>query len=169
MRKAGDVPGARDVSAAGAFRQCCGGVARHPLWRDDGERPTAHRLGGMTTDHGLPRRRARPGLALLLLAAVLTVGTLAIAWAPAIGDGRSQVCRDRGVPYAPPYESWGVQAAESWLPRGVLCTWTDPTTGSVIRQEPAWTPTILAGVSFVSGLAWVAAVGWRSRRRQAMA
>lgn len=164
-----DAPGARDSSGAGAFLQCCGRSARHPLWRDDGERPTAHRLEGMTKPiTGLPRRRAHPGVALLLLAAVLTVGTLAIAWAPAIGDGRSQVCLDRGVPYAPPYESWGVQAAESWLPLGVTCTWTDPTTGNVIRQEPAWTPTVLAGVSFVSGLAWFAAVGWRSRRHQAM-
>ncbi len=118
---------------------------------------------------GLPRRRVLPGLVLVLLAAVVTVGALAIAWAPAIGDGRSQVCLDRGAPYAPPYESWGVEPAGSWLPLGVACTWTDPTTGNVIRQDPAWTPTVLAGASFVSGLAWVAAVGWRSRRHPATA
>ncbi|MFL6095190.1 MAG: hypothetical protein ACJ71Y_07040 [Blastococcus sp.] len=115
---------------------------------------------------GQPRMRAHPGFALLLLAAVLTLGTLAMAWAPALGDGRSQVCLDRGVPYAPPYESWGVQAAESWLPLGVTCTWTDPTTGNVVRQEPAWTPTVLAAVSFLSGLAWLAVVCWRSRRHR---
>ena len=116
---------------------------------------------------GALRRRAHPGLALLVVAAVLTVGTLAVAWAPAIGAGRSQVCLDRGAPYAPPYESWGVQAAASWLPLGVTCTWTDPTTGTVIRRQPAWTPTVLAGASLVSGLAWIAAVDWRSRRRRA--
>jgi hypothetical protein len=115
---------------------------------------------------GQPRLRALPGVALLLLAAVMALGTFVIAWAPALGDGRSQVCLDRGVPYVPPYESWHVQAAESWLPLGVTCTWTDPTTGNVVREEPAWTPTALAGVSFVSGLAWVVVVGWRRRRHQ---
>ena len=105
-----------------------------------------------------------PGVALLLLAVVTAVGTLAVAWAPALGDNRSQVCRDRGAPYAPPYETWQVETQQSWLPLGVTCTWTDPTAGNVVHQQPAWAPTALAGVSFVSGLSWVAAVGWRRRQ-----
>ncbi|SNR36907.1 hypothetical protein [Blastococcus mobilis] len=103
---------------------------------------------------------------LLLLAVVMAVGTLAVAWAPALGDNRSQVCRDRGAPYAPPYESWQVEAHQSWLPLGVTCTWSNPTNGNVVRQEPAWGPTVLAGVSFVSGLAWIVVVGWRRRQQQ---
>ncbi|MGY1749616.1 hypothetical protein [Modestobacter sp. SYSU DS0511] len=91
-----------------------------------------------------------------------------MAWAPALGDGRSQVCLDRGVPYSPPYESWGVNTAESWLPLGLTCTWTDPATGIVVRQEPAWTPTALVGVSFLSGLAWLSVLSWRSRRPHPM-
>jgi hypothetical protein len=116
-----------------------------------------------------PRLRALPGVALLLLAAVMAVGTLALAWAPALGDNRSNICFNRGVPYAPPYESWVVQAGQSWLPLGVTCTWTDPTTGDVIGQEPTWGPTVLAGVSFASGSAWVSVVGWRRRRHQSTA
>ena len=115
-----------------------------------------------------PGLTALPGIALLLLAAVIAVGTLAVAWGPALGSNRSHVCLDRGVPYTPPVESWGVEVTESWLPLGVICTWTDPTRGNVVRQEPAWTPTVLAGVSFVSGLAWITAVGWRRRLHQLM-
>ena len=163
----GALPAARDACSGSALLQCCGVAARHPPWRDDGERPLAHRSGEMTEPTtGQPRLRALPGVALLLLAAALAVGTIAMAWAPALGEGRSQVCLDGGVPYAPPYENWGVQAAESWLPLGVTCTWTDPTPGNVVRQEPAWTPTVLAGVSFVSGLTWVAVVSRRRRRQK---
>ncbi|MGY1855241.1 hypothetical protein [Modestobacter sp. SYSU DS0290] len=113
---------------------------------------------------GAPRAGTAPGFALLLLAAVLAVGTLALAWGPALGDGRSQVCLDRGAPYAPPYEGWRVHAEGSALPLGVTCTWTDPVTGDVVRQEPAWTPTLLAGASAAAGLGWIAVAGGRRRR-----
>jgi hypothetical protein len=115
---------------------------------------------------GLSQRRLRtdPAVVLLLLVVVMALGTLAAGWAPALGDNRSQVCRDRGAPYTPPYETWQVNAHQSWVPLGVTCTWTDPTTGNVVQQEPAWAPTGLAGVSFVSGLAWVAVVSWRRRQ-----
>jgi hypothetical protein len=106
-----------------------------------------------------PRLRALPGVAMLVLAVVIALGTLATAWAPSLGDGRSQVCRDRGAPYSPPYESWLTEPATSWLPLGVACTWTDPATGNVIRQEPSWTPTLLTGVTLGLGLVGVTAAG----------
>jgi hypothetical protein len=112
-----------------------------------------------------PRLRALPGVALLVLAAVIALGTLATAWAPSLGDGRSQVCRDRGVPYTPPNENWHTEATTSWLPLGVACTWTDLATGNVIRQEPPWTPTLLTGVSLGLGLVGVTAVGLSRLRR----
>ncbi|MFD2093337.1 hypothetical protein [Blastococcus deserti] len=101
-------------------------------------------------------------MALLVLAAVVALGTLVTAWAPSLGDGRSQVCRDRGVPYTPPDENWHTEATASWLPLGLACTWTDPATGDVLRQEPSWTPTLVIGVSVCLGLVGVTAVG-RSR------
>jgi hypothetical protein len=110
---------------------------------------------------GQPRLPTGPGVVLLLLAVVMAVGSLAIAWAPALGDNRSQVCRDRGAPYAPPYETWQVEAQLSWLPLGATCTWTDPAAGNVVHEPPAWALTALAGVSFASGLSWIAAAGWR--------
>jgi hypothetical protein len=122
--------------------------------------PRAKRRGDMT-EPGVQqsRMRAFPGVALLVLATVIAVGTLATAWAPSVGDGRSQVCRDRGVPYTPPNETWHTEAATSWLPLGVACTWTDPAACNVVRHEPSWTPTVGAGVSFGLGLVWIATVG----------
>jgi hypothetical protein len=122
--------------------------------------PLAKRRGDVPESGAQPSRlRALPGVALLVLATVIAVGTLATAWAPSIGDGRSQVCRDRGVPYTPPYENWHTEAATSWLPLGVACTWTEPTAGNVVHQEPSWTPTVVAGVSFGLGWVWVTTVG----------
>lgn len=151
----------------GASLWCRRTVAMHPACRDLCERPLALRLSQMKEPiRGQTRLRTRPGVALLLLAAVTAGGTLAGAWGPAVGDNGSRVCLDRGAPYTPPYEAWHMEAHQSWLPLGVTCTWTDPTTGDVVSQEPASTPTVLAGVSFVSGLAWVVVVSWSRRQHR---
>ncbi|MDP5183675.1 hypothetical protein QOZ88_13615 [Blastococcus sp. BMG 814] len=125
-----------------------------------GDGPPAERRGDGTEPGAQPASlRVIPGVALLVLAIAIAVGTLATAWAPSIGDGRSQVCRDRGVPYTPPYENWYAEAETSWLPLGISCTWTAPTAGDVVRQEPSWTPTIVAGVSLGLGSMWITTVG----------
>ncbi|MGY2065663.1 hypothetical protein [Blastococcus sp. SYSU DS0619] len=103
-----------------------------------------------------------PGAALLLLGALIAVGTYAAAWAPALGDGRHEACTSRGAPYHPPYESWRVAVTASAGPIGVVCTWTDPDTGHVVRQEPPWVPTLVAGTTALFGCGWLAAAG-RSR------
>lgn len=122
---------------------------------------------GEMTDAGAeqPRPRILPGIALLVLTAVIAAGILAMAWVPSVGDGRSQVCRDRGTTYIPALENWSAEAATSWLPMGVTCTWTGPTAGDTIREEPGWTPTLLAAVPFVLGSTWVTVVGWGRARR----
>ncbi|WP_041775798.1 hypothetical protein [Blastococcus saxobsidens] len=115
----------------------------------------------MTSARSLPARLGPlPGLALVLLGALIALGTLAAAWAPALGDGRHEACTSRGVPYSPPYESWRVEVAVSALPIGVTCTWTDPDTGHVVRQEPSWGPTVAAGIGAAFGCGWLAAAGW---------
>ncbi|MGY1987986.1 hypothetical protein ACI792_17350 [Blastococcus sp. SYSU DS0669] len=98
-------------------------------------------------------------MAVLALASLLTLGTLAVAWAPALGDGRHEACSSRGAPYSPPYETWQVRVTASALPLGVACTWTDPATGDVVHQEPSWAPTVVAGAAAALGTAWTATAG----------
>ncbi|MGY1718640.1 MULTISPECIES: hypothetical protein [unclassified Blastococcus] len=111
--------------------------------------------------NGTTGRPARPGSApgfvLVLLGLAVAVGTLAVAWAPAVGDGRHEVCTSRGAPYSPPHESWRVAGTASAWPIGVVCTWTEPGTGDVVRQEPAWAPTVVAGTLTLLGCGWFAA------------
>ncbi|WP_347058668.1 hypothetical protein ABC795_17685 [Blastococcus sp. HT6-30] len=123
--------------------------------------------GGTAEQEARRPLRALPGAVLLALAALTALGTLAAAWGTALGDGRHEACTSRGVPYGPPHETWHVQVSGSTLPLGVSCTWTDPATGDAVRQEPPWTPTVVAGAGAGLGAAWLVAAGLSRLGRRA--
>ena len=81
------------------------------------------------------------------------------------GPNTAASCCDCSASSPAIYETWRVVVSESSLPLGVTCIWTDPAARHVVRQEPSWTPTVVASANFGLGLVWVTAVGLSRLRR----
>lgn len=104
---------------------------------------------------------------LLTVAALLLVSAPLLQWAPSVGDGRSQACRDRGapqsaVPGANP-DNWIVEPAQSWWPLGVDCHWNHRGTGETVTVGPGGTSTAVAVTGLITGVAAVALGAGRGR------